>query len=389
MAKIFYSVAGEGRGHAVRVRTLTEALRHRHQIVIYAGEDAYRFLEPLYRGSEVEVREIPSLCWEHRDNGRISGPRTALRSLRYLGGMPALVRRLAKEIREQKPDLVLTDFEPALARAAERAKVPYLSLDHQHFLRENDLSSLPWGLRTRARALGAGIRTFYGKQHATIVSSFYAPGIRPSKRHVFQVRSMIRPELAARQPLDGYHLLAYLRRSTPDTVLEALRHCGREVRVYGGDDIEDSDNLRFRPISESGFLDDLVSSAGVVCAAGNQLLGECLFLGKPVLALPEAGNDEQRINAHYLERSGRGLQRRPAELDAADIAGFLACLHRYRGGPERLDYNGTQSAVDAVEQCLAELGIFERVEQTVGGGDWWKAPWRWAANSLRGSGATG
>ena len=32
-----------------------------------------------------------------------------------------------------KPDLVITDFEPLLPRAARLEGVPYISIDHQHF----------------------------------------------------------------------------------------------------------------------------------------------------------------------------------------------------------------------------------------------------------------
>ena len=44
----------------------------------------------------------------------------------------------------------------------------------------------------------------------------------------------------------------------------------------------------------------------VVSTAGNQLVGEALYLGKPVLVMPERVNFEQAINAHYLEQSGAG-----------------------------------------------------------------------------------
>lgn len=44
MSKILYGVAGEGRGHAMRARTIVEALRAEHEIVIYAPQCAYEML---------------------------------------------------------------------------------------------------------------------------------------------------------------------------------------------------------------------------------------------------------------------------------------------------------------------------------------------------------
>ena len=61
MATIVYSLAGEGRGHATRVRTIVELLRAEHRFVIFAPGDAYDMLAPLYAGSDVGVIRLPGL----------------------------------------------------------------------------------------------------------------------------------------------------------------------------------------------------------------------------------------------------------------------------------------------------------------------------------------
>jgi uncharacterized protein (TIGR00661 family) len=361
MANIFYSVMGECRGHATRARALTEALRQQHRVVLFAGGDAFSFLAPLNRGSEVAVHEIPSLRFAYRSRGRVNLPATACAILRFAAGMRGEVKRLTAELRSEQPDLVITDFEPLLPRAAEKVGIPYLSFDHQHFLIENDLSSLPRSLRWKLSLLRPGVNLMYRRQAATIVSSFYAPGILPSARKVFQVRSMIRPELAQRAPTIGEHVLVYLRRSTPDAVLDVLARLPHEFRVYGRGEQVARGNLEFRAISESGFLHDLISAKAVVSAAGNQLLGECLYLGKPVFALPETGQDEQRINAHFLEQSGCGLWCPPEQFQAQHAQSFFAALDQFRGGDERHIYNGTPDAVAAVEECLRRFTGRSRV----------------------------
>ena len=70
MAKIFYSMAGEGRGHAVRVLTLVEHLRREHELVLFASDDAYEFLVKTYGEGRVEnVRLVRVLGVKFRYTG--------------------------------------------------------------------------------------------------------------------------------------------------------------------------------------------------------------------------------------------------------------------------------------------------------------------------------
>src|SRR5579872_3518851 len=100
MGKIFYSLAGEGRGHATRVRTVVEELRHEHDVVLFASHVAFEFLEEIYRdASDVEVRQIPGLqfCYQQR---RVSYFHSIRQSLPYLKQLPRLVTSMERMLRE-------------------------------------------------------------------------------------------------------------------------------------------------------------------------------------------------------------------------------------------------------------------------------------------------
>ena len=117
MGKIFYSVAGEGRGHAIRVRTIVEELRDEHEIVLFAPHVAFEFLNELYQDArDVQVRRIPGLqfCYKNR---RVSYFKSIHQSIPYLRGLPELVNSMERMLRNEQPDLIITDFEPALPRA--------------------------------------------------------------------------------------------------------------------------------------------------------------------------------------------------------------------------------------------------------------------------------
>lgn len=340
MARIFYSMSGEGRGHAARVRSLVEHLRGEHDVTLLAPHDAYDFLAPIYRDTEVEVSRIPGLRFAYRGD-RLDNLATAKGALEYVRELPSLVRGIADRLRAERADLVLTDFEPALPRAARRVGLPYVSIDHQHFLTDTDLSSLPLGLRLWARCIAPLVGCYCRGQAATVVSSFYAARPRPSSRDAHHVGVLLRPELRQMTPTREGHVTAYLRRKVPEHVLEVLAGCHREVHLYGLGERARRGAIHFRPVSDRGFLADLASCDAVVSTAGNQLVGEALSLEKPVLAFPEPGNREQEINAHFLDASGAGRAVSVESLGPRVLRGFLDELDAFRARARSRSWDGT------------------------------------------------
>ena len=353
MSKIIYAVSGEGRGHAMRARTLIEELKSDHRIVVYAPHLAHDILSPAYRTDRaVAVRRIPGLRFHYAKARRLDFLGTGWRSLGYLSRLSAAVGRMVRDLEEEQPDLAITDFEPILPRAARRLGIPFISLDHQHFLTAYDLRSLPLRLRCYAAAMALVVRAYYRGQAATVVSSFYFPPLRRRVRGVTQIGVLLRPEILDARPQTGGHLLAYLRRFESRRVLAALADCGREVRIYGLGEAPDRGPLRFRPIDVEGFADDLASCRGLVTTAGNQLIGEAQYLGKPVLAMPERGNPEQEINAHFLRQSGTGMAVEMDAFTADHVRALLADAERLVARIDRRRLCGNSVALAQVQRYL-------------------------------------
>jgi uncharacterized protein (TIGR00661 family) len=352
LAKIFYGVAGEGRGHATRVRAVVEQLRSEHSVTIFAPDDAFDLLAPLYAETGVRVVRIPGLRFEYNADKAMSIRRTAIGALSYLATLPALIDRLERAIDEERPDLVVTDFEPAIARAAVRRGVPFVSLDHQHFLVVSDFSHLPKLLQLRAAMLGTIVDLFYKGQETTIVSSFFFPDLRPGLGHVVTVGPMLRPQVLRAARTHGEHLVAYVRKFGSERLIEALQASGREVRFYGLGERQSAGKIHFFPIEERRFVDDLASSHALVTTAGNQLLGEALYLQKPVLAFPEPNNSEQLVHGHLLEREGTGEWAEFERVGPRTIRGFLSRVEQYRSRivPERM--NGNAAALAELRRHL-------------------------------------
>ncbi len=361
MATIFYSMSGEGRGHATRVRAIVEDLRTRHDVTLFAPGQAYTLLGPAFRGTDVAIHPIDGLSFRYRENGKLDYPGTLLAGLRELRRFPARVDELRKIIALAKPDLVITDFEPLLPRAAQKEGVPYISIDHQHFLVECDLAEMPVASRIRAALMGLFTGAFYAHQTTTVVSSFYRPPLRRrAGRDVRQVGVLLGRDILDAVPAQDDLVLAYLRRDPAPNVLDALESCGHPVRVYGAGAREPRGMLEFLPVDRGGFVRDLARCRFLVATAGNQVVGEALHLGKPVLAMPEAGNWEQEINGFWVERMGVGRCLPVRALDARVLAEFDAEAPRFKDAMRWRLPAGNQDVSRIVEGVLSGLASGSR-----------------------------
>jgi uncharacterized protein (TIGR00661 family) len=353
MAKIVYSMSGEGRGHATRVRTVVDELRFEHEIVLLASGAAHDLLQARYEGARnVRVCSIPGLEFKYRHQ-RLDYTRSIAASVPFLRNLSRHIKPVEALLRRESPDLAIVDFEPLLPRAAGRLGIPYISFDHQNFLRVCRLDGLPWQLRTQARLLRLSIGLFCHGQIETIVSSFFMPPLRRMKHRVTQVGVLLRPEILNAKPVDDGHLVVYLRRLPCPELTLSLRVCGRPVRVYGLGSRPPEGKVVYRDIDERQFVRDLVHCHAVVANAGNQLVGEALYMRKPVLALPEPGNFEQAINGHFLTQTGGGMVEDYRHFSYAALREFLDAVPALRRRVDTTHIAGNQAALAAVRRVLA------------------------------------
>ena len=367
MANIFYSLAGEGRGHAARAATLIDLLPAEHHVSVYTFADAYHFLRLKYENEpRVDIEEIPGLVF-HYTRGRLDLSKSIYHALHYRwSAFPALVRQLRDAIQERQPDLAIVDFEPALPRAAGRENLPLLKINHQNFLLAFDLSNLPFKLRQFAYFMRPAIWAYNSSAGKTVVSSFFAPPTRRGYEDVVAIGPLIRPEVQALTPTDAGHLIAYLRPQSPSSVIDSLRSAGLPVHVYGLGPQEPDGPLTFHAIDPIGFVNHLASARAVVAATGNQIVGESLYLGKPFLGIPESNHHEQLINAHFLKTLGGGDWLFAQQLTSAHVRNFLDRLDGFTAYREHPWWkaDGSHAAVEMVYQHLKSKEATETTSRT-------------------------
>jgi uncharacterized protein (TIGR00661 family) len=355
LASIVYAMCGEGRGHATRARAVVEALCARHELTLFASECAFEMLSGHFSRTRADVRlvQIPGLQFGYSSPGRVDLFRTLGLAAHFRWAVNDYVEQTLPELERARPDLVIADFEPIVPRAARRLGVPFVSFDHQHFLVVSDLSALPFSVRQQANLSAPFVRALYDWQRATIVSSFYRAPLKPAHRDTTWVGTLIRSELLPIQPTHGRYLVAYMRRHAAPETLAALAASGREVRVYGLGARPSEGTLRFCAIDERRFIEDLAGCDAVVSTAGNQLVGEALFLRKPLLVMPEAWNFEQSVNAYFLEQSGAGWAER-GSLTPARLGAFLEATATLRAKIRPDAVCGNEAAVAALERHLGQ-----------------------------------
>ena len=127
MARILYGIHGTGHGHAMRGLTIARRLGA-HEFLFVANDDAPKILEPEFR-----VHRIPNLGTVFR-NYQVDVGATVRKAIPLLWHRQRYVDEVLRLIDQFKPDVCMTDLEYFVPRAAEKAGLHCLTLDHQHVI---------------------------------------------------------------------------------------------------------------------------------------------------------------------------------------------------------------------------------------------------------------
>jgi uncharacterized protein (TIGR00661 family) len=323
--KILYGVVGEGMGHAMRSRVVLEHLVGQgHELEIMASGRAMDFLAKRFEG----VNRIHGLHMIYEENRVRRGKTLWSNVLSGATGVPKNIAAYFDLIKGFKPDIVISDFESWTYFYAKANRLPIISIDNMQIInRTTHAPEILAGHETEFQLTRAFIKGKLPFCNHYVITTFFTPPIR--KPETTLVPPILRPEILAANRRKGDHLLVYQTAEGNDGLSDTLAKTGLECRIYGmrrnlaEEQVEG--NLRYRPFSESGFIDDLASSRGVIAGGGFTTMGEAVFLHKPMLALPLVHQFEQVMNARYLEREGFGKM--AASLtDPAVVRDFVAAI---------------------------------------------------------------
>jgi uncharacterized protein (TIGR00661 family) len=320
--KILYGVVGEGMGHAMRSRVVLEHLvAQGHELEIMASGRATDFLAKRFAG----VNRIHGLHMIYEENRVRRGKTLWSNVLAGAAGVPRNIAAYFELIKDFRPDAVVSDFESWTYLYAKTHDLPITSIDNMQIINRCTHSA---EIRDQHRADFEIARAFVKSKlpfcDHYVVTTFFFPPVR--KQNTTLVPPILRPEILAARRRPGEHLLVYQTAEGHSSLADTLAKTGLECRIYGmrrglaEDEVEG--NLRYRPFSEDGFIDDLASCKAVIAGGGFTLMGEAVYLHKPMLALPLGHQFEQVLNARYLEREGFGRAATSLD-DPGEVRAFL------------------------------------------------------------------
>jgi uncharacterized protein (TIGR00661 family) len=356
--KILYGVVGEGMGHAMRSRVVLEHLVGQgHEVEIMASGRATDFLRKRFEG----VNRIHGLHMIYEENRVHKGKTLWSNVLTGATGVPQNIAAYFELIKDFRPQVVISDFESWTYLYGQIHRIPVFSVDNMQIInRATHDDAILEGADASFQLSKAFVKGKLPFCEHYVITTFFFPPLRKPKTSL--VPPILRPEILRANRRAGDHLLVYQTAEGNESLTDTLAKTGVECRIYGmhrgltEERVEG--NLRHRPFSEDGFIDDLASARAVIAGGGFTLMGEAVYLHKPMLAVPLEGQFEQILNARYLEREGYGKAAMSLD-DPAVVRSFLEavprCEERLAGWAQDGNTLLTQRIDELLDQAAAGL----------------------------------
>lgn len=326
---ILYGVSGDNFGHSSRALAIGKYLEGKgHNVLIVSYEKGYEVLKDKFDCFEVKGLVIVL------KNSIVKNGDTVLRNLFHFPKNIFLLKKFFKKMREFKPDLCITDFEPLVPLAAKLYHLPLISIDNMHSITNTEIS-VPIRYKKDFILGKMIIRSMVHGEDYSIITSFSNQKVKKKfMNNSFIVPPIIRGDVLKLKPSISGRVLVYLN-SENENIIKTLEKVNEKFIVYGYDRNIKKGNIEFR--TRNHFLKDLRDCKAIIATAGFSLISEALYLRKPYFALPLRGQVEQVLNSLFLKEAGFGEY--SEKLNPEEINNFLDNLESYRKNISRYKFS--------------------------------------------------
>ncbi len=363
--RILYGVVGEGMGHATRSRVVLEHLLTKgHELHVVVSGRAHDFIQSVFKDDDrVDITEIVGLHLVQD----VDGIDRSASLWSNVGQAPESLRhnlRMYKDVAGRfSADVVISDFESWAYFYARAHDIPVISIDNIQVLHRCAHADEIQGTRSvnfLIARYSAKVK-MPGAYHF-LVTSFFFPPVR--KPRTTLVPPILRPEILAATRTGGDHVLVYHHKEAIEALLPTLRKLTQyPFRVYGWGEDAVEGHIRFRPFSQTGFVDDLASAKGAIAGGGFSLMSECVHLKVPLLSVPLQDQFEQELNARYLQRNNYGEW--VPELTPEAVTGFLSRLPEHAAALEGYTSQDNSMTLECVDELLRRVALGEPPPDTI------------------------
>ncbi|GIU68837.1 MAG: hypothetical protein KatS3mg002_0073 [Candidatus Woesearchaeota archaeon] len=344
MARIIYSINGEGMGHATRSMALIEELRNKHDILIIAGSSRiYPYLKELH--PKVVMYEGIRISY---NQDKVDDYETLKKYFRWiLKESPKSIKKIYRTFKKYNPDILLTDFEGTTSYIANILNIPVVCICNVHSITKLK-NIIPKKYTKELLKAKIVVNTTFPKADYHLITTFFYNPVR--RENVFLFPPILRKELLKLKPKSLDYILVYQTASTNKKIFDELKKTNYDYIVYGFDMEKKDENLTFRKFNNKEWLKDLENCKAVITNGGYSLISEAISLHKPILSVPIKGQFEQILNALHVKKLGYGEMY--DNITSSNIEKFINNIQKYEKNLKNFKTEDNSRILKKIEEII-------------------------------------
>ncbi|MCC5932525.1 MAG: glycosyltransferase [Cyclobacteriaceae bacterium] len=316
--KFVFLVQGEGRGHMTQAITMFQILTKRgHEVpCVFIGTSKRREIPEYFFTSvptEIITLASPNFVTD-KDNKQIRLFSSIAYNTFFLRRYYASLRTIHQEVQKHKPDVLINfyDFLGGFYFKIFKPATQHVVIGHQFLAGHPSFPFAPGKPLDKILFKTNNAITAMGSKCLLALS--FRPYQPLEKGNIFVVPPLVRQEVKKLEVSTEPFLLGYVVNAGYGYEIIEWHARNKEIEMLvfwdnksHPDGYSPHENLTMHHVNADKFLDFMRRCQGYVSTAGFESICEAMFLKKPVLMIPVAGQYEQACNALDAVDSGAGI----------------------------------------------------------------------------------
>jgi len=350
--KILYSLSSDGLGHTNRSSVVIDhLLKQKMDITICVGKSttAYKFLKERYPQLKIYTLNKFTLIYK---NNEVKEMHTFLNLFNPIDNPLKNINIITEIIKKEKPDLIISDFEPFSIQVGKLNGIPMISIDHQSILNRTDIE---FDLENTADYLIGKLVTKVLSTDCNkyFIISFYKSKILKKNTKIFD--PLIKNEVINYKPKNKEYILIYYRFSKSNfkkkiPLLEKFKN--EKFIIFGANINKKYKNIEFKKY-DPDLYKFLANSKALICNGGHTLITEAIYYKKPIYTVPVKHQFEQISNSYYIDKLGFGEKHNT--LNYKDLNSFLKNIPKYKQKLKRHKYKDKNVFFKSLDKSIKRL----------------------------------